>query len=232
MRTALRWLAVLAAGLVIVALALAALEAPIRAQTERRVAEALQQEAGLSVRPDVSLEGSPFLWHLFRGDIPVLRVSSAETTASSSGRTLTLQRVDARLGRVLLRPDIVRADTVTGSALLPYESLTPLAGIPLAYGGGDLVRATVSGGAFGVDLDATITGRLVLDEEAQTLRLADPTVAVRGSDLPAGLSRLLLERAAQEIELPRADGVRVASVTPTASGIAVTVTGGPVALRR
>ena len=63
--------------LVVLAVLLVAADFGLRAYAESRTADAVQTELGTSARPDVSIEGFPFLVNAVRGEYPQVVVTAA-----------------------------------------------------------------------------------------------------------------------------------------------------------
>ncbi len=118
--------------LLLVVAVLAALSAladgAARRVAQDRVAAQLQTSENLQRRPDVTIEGFPFLLAAWRGEFDQVTVNSAAVT----GEGVELQDVEARLTgvRVPVREALggaavtVRADRVSVEALIDYPSVT------------------------------------------------------------------------------------------------------------
>jgi len=153
-------LVVLLVGLVALADRLGAFTA------ERVVAQRIQVDQLLAVRPDVSIEGFPFLTQLVQGHYEHVDVTVRDLRRGSlhvSRVIAHLSGVDVPFTDVLHRNvDRIVVDRATGEVDLDYADVNELlAGkhLHLSEGAGGRAHVTASAGAVAVDGDFPLTVR-------------------------------------------------------------------------
>ena len=203
-------------------------------RVEREVAAQLQTELGTPAAPAVEVVGRPFLTQVAGRDLGEVHVV-ADDVGQTNDSTLPIQHVDMTLHDVSTTDwwktmNVARAD---GTALVGYDALKRAAGTPLAYAGNG--RFTVEGTQrlYGLAVQATITGRLALDEDKQTVSLADPTIQVAGYTLPDVVAQQLIKAVVQPIPL---EGIpfdlSVSSIDAQDDGLHVGLSGTDIPVQR
>jgi hypothetical protein len=203
-------------------------------RVERAVATQLQTQLGTPQPPTVEVLGRPFLTQVATRRLGEVHVV-ADDVGQGTDATLPIRHVDLTLHDVTTTDwwktmNVARAE---GTALVDHQALTQAAGTPITYAGGG--RYTISGNQrlYGLTVEATITGRLALDESRQTVSLVDPTVQVAGYTLPDVVAQQLIKAVVQPIPL---EGIpfelRVTSVEAQDDGLHVGLAGTDIPVRR
>jgi hypothetical protein len=194
-----------------------------------RLADRLQCAAGLADRPDVDVDGFPFLSQALRG-----RYAGVDVIARG------VRRGELRLAtvRASLRDTVVSAGTVSVGAarieaVVPFDALPDRVGErPVTYGeSGGLLAVTTTATLAGRQLPVTLLGRPAITDG--TLRIDPQDVVVLGVRRPAGnLVDRLGVRDGVSRELPDLPaGLRYGSVGVKPDGLSVTVTGTSLSVR-
>ena len=223
---------------VIVAAVLAAVfygvDAYTHGRVEREVAAQLQDQLGTPQPPVVDVAGRPFLTKIVGRRLGEVHVVADDVGKTSSG-ALPIQHVDLTLHDVTTTDwwktmNVARAD---GTALVGYDALKQAAGVPLTYTGDGRFRIEGAQQLYGLTVNATITGRLALDEGKQTVSLADPTVVVSGYTLPDVVADQLIKAVVKPIPI---EGIpfelRVDSIEAKDDGLHVGLNGTDIPIKR
>jgi len=207
-----------------------------------RVAEQVANQKASSDKPDVTVEGVPFLTQVLAGKYQEIKIELRNFSApAGNDKTVRMPLLDIRakdvrapLNTLRTRRGTIVATTVTGVGTIGYPQLTDLIGqkgLTLKESGGKLVGAApvqALGQTF------TITG-------AATLAVEDGVVQVRFSDVTAqGLPDVPLvrniidsyvQRLAVDLKVPALPlKLKVQKVQPTAAGLVVTAAASEVPL--
>jgi hypothetical protein len=182
---------------------------------QTKIAAKIQDQAGLSARPSVTIEGFPFLTQLAARDIRKVdisarnvaenRVTISSVTATATGVHLSSGFGGATIGQI------------NGTALISYASLRDVLGVP-----GATIAPDPAAGPNGIAISerplGAVTGRVTL--------LSPTQVSVRLNSLGglAGLlSRVLGTRQSYLLNIPALPvGLRVTSVTVAGQGMVLT----------
>ena len=223
---------------VVVAAVLAAVfygaDAYAHRRVEREVATQLQPELGSPQPPAVEIVGRPFLTQLATRRLGEVHVV-ADDVGQTNDAALPIQHVDVTLRDVTTTDwwktmNVARAD---GTALVAYDDLTKVAGVPLVYSGGGRFTIDQAQRLYGLTVEAKITGRLALDVGQQTVSLADPTVEVSGYTLPDVVAQQLISAVVRPIPL---EGIpfdlRVTSIDAQDDGLHVGLDGADIPITR
>ena len=227
-----------AIAFVVVAAVLAALfyggDAYAHRRVEREVAAQLQSELGTPQPPSVEVEGRPFLTQVAARRLREVHVV-ADDLGQTNGAALPVAHVDLSL-EDLTTTDwwrTITAARATGTALVDHDALAKAAGVPLEYAGDGRYRLEANQNLYGLTVKATVTGRLALDEAAQTVSLADAKVEVQGVTLPDVVAEQLIKAVVRPIPL---EGIpfdlRVTSVEASDDGLHVGLDGTDIPIRR
>jgi hypothetical protein len=101
-----------------------------------RVAEQVANQKATSEKPEVTVEGFPFLTQVARGRYEAIHIRLPRFSGpAGNGQTITTEVLDVRATDVLAPIDTIRtgsgdivAGTVTGSGLIEYQQLVKLVG--------------------------------------------------------------------------------------------------------
>jgi len=179
---------------------------------EDEAADKLVSSGRLSTRPDVSIEGFPFLTQAVSGEFEAVRLSGDGVMVSAGRERVALHSFSARLSGVAVA-DSYRSATVrsgSGSGLVTYGDVAKAVGsglVGLEYAGPGKVKAPMPGGA----IEGTIRteGNSILVENLQLIGTATMLKGVAGDRLKPQKFTLT--------ELPA--GLNLASATPQPDGL-------------
>lgn len=123
---------------------------------ERQIASRVQSSQGLDHRPDVDIEGFPFLTQVVANEYPTVKLVAGEFIVGNSDRRVRLADLDARLHdvRAVEKFSGATARTADGTAMLTYPELSRALGVTVGYAGGGRVQASRSIDVLG----KTVTG--------------------------------------------------------------------------
>jgi hypothetical protein len=194
---------------------------------EDRVAATIAERGGLSGRPDVQIEGFPFLTQAIGGEYEEVRIS---LTAADLGQPegtradVTLRGVHVPLSAVLSGSVAeVPVDRVDGTATLSYELLSERLGPDTTLTPeGDLLRVERTVELAGLTLPLTATGTVTLQDGDLVVDVEEAAGA--GVDLPGflvGRAADLLDLRYPIPELPF--GLELTGVRPGEDGVRVAV---------
>ncbi|MFE0582798.1 DUF2993 domain-containing protein [Streptomyces sp. NPDC058874] len=207
--------ALTAAGLAaVLLLALPVTDSVARDLAEKRLADRISaRQANLAGRPDVSIEGVPFLLQAARERYPEVRVRADATT--DRGTPVT---ADITFDDVSREGDGYRADSASARFTAPYSSLadgTDGTRISDAGNGQLLISRSVLGAPV------VLTAGLELHDGVLSLRPTAASVAGRALDPASPLIAQALARQTRTLpELPL--GLRPSGVSVGADGVTVT----------
>jgi hypothetical protein len=221
-------LVIAAIALIALALGVALADRILATLAEHKASDVLSEPFG---RPaTVRVHGKPFLTQALRGRYDDVEVNGGGLVIGEmAGATL-----DAHLYGVLIplrelmqkRASRLVCSRVEGRIVLPYGEIARVSRIPgltLTYTGGKLT-ASAAVPVPGISQIARLSGEAVLQVvpgDAVWLRVRH--IAVAGVSLPALLVKQLLPSLSVPIPLPELPyGLRLADLTPGASGLVVT----------
>ena len=200
---------------------------------EKKAAEQAQISEGLAHRPDVSIEGFPFLTQAAAGKLDEVKITAGDIAAGEGDRSVRIEIFHADLHGVVLSDNYHRAvaDSADGNAFLTYEDLTQAApdGITVSYPG-----PSKDGKAM-VKLTASFQGAHVSVLSRLSVRGAD-TIGLHAVNLPKAITALGLEDDLRRqidfttrlTHLPA--NIALTSVTTAPGGISVEASGKHVVL--
>ncbi|MFJ9763367.1 DUF2993 domain-containing protein [Streptomyces erythrochromogenes] len=208
--------ALIAAGLAgVLLLALPVTDSVARRLAEERLADRIElKQTNLVGRPDVSIEGMPFLLRAARETYPEVRVRADAKTDRGSPVT-----ADVTFDHVSREGDGYRADSASARFTAPYSSLGGGPdGDTLVSDAGNgqlLIRRTVLGAPV------VLTAGVELHDGVVSLRPTAASVAGRAMDPASPLIAQALARQTRTLpELPL--GLRPSGVSVGADGVTVT----------
>jgi hypothetical protein len=218
----------------VLAVAFYGVDAYAHARVEREVAARLQTSLATPQPPSVEIAGRPFLTQVVARRIGSVHMV-ADDVGQTDAQTLHLQQVDMTLQDVTTTDwwKTMTAASAKGTALVDYDALKQVAGVPLEYSGNG--RFTVSGdqNLYGITVKATITGGLALDADKQTVSLAEPTVQIAGYTLPEVVADQLIKAVVRPIPL---EGIpfdlKVTSIEAQDDGLHVGIAGTDIPIQR
>jgi hypothetical protein len=223
---------VLVAALLVAGLAYA--DGRIRRQVETEAARTLQSRLGTPRPPQVSIDGFPFLTQVALQSLRTVRVV-ADQVGLTTEAPLVVEHVDLVLTDVVStdRFATLTASHLEGTALVGYDQLPALAGVPMTYGGNGLFRVETTTMVLSVPVRAVVTGGLGLNVGEQTVSLTNPEVAVAGVDLPDLAAQALVRAVARPIPIRGIPfDLQVTALQPLDDGLHANLAGDNVALSR
>ena len=224
----------LAAVLAVVLLLPVGVDRGAAALAGRALAGQLQRSGGLSERPDVDVDGFPFLTQALRGRYEQVRLRTAGVVGGVDVRRLDVRLDGARVPLSAVargRVGAVPVDGVRGDVVLTYPWLSARAGHGLALSGeGDLLRVRGRVRVLGQDLAASALSEVRLERGAVAVR-------ARSFDTGAGavdgvLASLLADRFDLRVPVPPLPyGLALTGLQVRPEGLLLTTAGGPAVLR-
>ncbi len=203
-------------------------------RVEQSAAAELQTELGTPDQPTVDIVESPFLTQVAGQSISRIEVE-AHQVGTQSENALVLAHLDLVLTDVST-DDWFATMTAThaeGNALIDWTMMQTLFGTPLRYLGDGRVEIVSTTTIVGREVRATITGTPLLDVEAQTITLGEPTVSVAGVELPKFTAQALLRAVIKPISLEGLPlGLRATAITSQDDGVRIDVIGESVPIAR
>ncbi len=169
--------------LIVLAALLVAADFGARAYAESRAATAVQSELGTTTRPDVSIEGFPFLLHAVRGEYPEVIVTAPDV----SNPVLPGIRAIADLSTVSLPlRDVISQDTSALTAQSTrLQALVPLSSLAAAFGDPNLTMSAAPDGSVAVSTTLAIAGRRIPLAGTASVTVADDTLTITVKSLDA-----------------------------------------------
>lgn len=194
-------------------------------RAEGRVAAALQPPLGTPARPQVDIEGFPFLTQIAAGSVGKMQI-----VADQLGETTNAPVI-------LAHADLVMTDVVTndwfktmkithteGTGLIDYTKLSSLTNAPLRYGSEGRVEIVVKTTVVGREVEAVITGAPRLNADEQTMTLSDAKISVAGVNLPDFTAQALLAALFKPIPLKGLPlGLTVTGISAAEDGVHLAV---------
>ncbi|TAM91473.1 MAG: DUF2993 domain-containing protein [Jatrophihabitans sp.] len=199
---------------------------------ERMAADTLQHSQQLPRRPDVSIDGFPFLTQLAAERFGEIEVRLDDLVVGSGDRTVTLARVHLTLHDVHVFDTFHRATSRSGTAtaLITYAELSRVVGVPLSYAGSGRIVAQGSVTVAGESVRGTVSAAPTLS--GTQLSFAQPQATVAGIGIPGADAALaaLLARPIDLSSLPF--GLHVDAIDTGAAGVSVTLSAANLSYRR
>jgi hypothetical protein len=207
-----------------------------------KVAEQVANQKATSEKPDVTIEGVPFLTQVARGEYREIKIELANFSGpAGNGKTISTKLLDVRANDVRAPLDTIRsgngdiqAGTVSGTGTIDYAQLVKLVGQPgvtLTEKDGKLVGSapvTALGQKF------TITGAADLSVQGNVVRVRFADVQTDGlpdNAVIRGLVNTYVQRLAFDIRVPALPlKLVVKKVQPQADGLQFTAEAKDVAL--
>ncbi|MDT7570653.1 MAG: hypothetical protein QOE05_827 [Actinomycetota bacterium] len=204
--------------------------------TERAVAAQLQTSGGLSIRPDVSIHGIPFLSQAIAGKYDEVDVSASEVTAGGgrlSKLDVTLRGVHVPLSDALSGSvDAVPVDGLRATVLLSYADMSKQLrdrGLTVSPAG-DQVRVSGSVQVLGRTITASAVSSVVLSGASVvvTAKRFEVGNAMADRAVTAALARRF-DFVIRVGQLPY--GLTLSTLAVRPNGVVATANAGPTTLR-
>jgi hypothetical protein len=199
-----------------------------------KVAEQVANQKATSEKPDVTIEGFPFLAQVLRGRYDAINIQLAGFSGpTGNGQTITTKSLDVRATDVVAPLDSIRsgngdivAGAVSGTGLIDYQQLVKLVGqdgLTLGEKDGKLYgKAPVT--ALGQTFTVSANASLAVKEGVVQVRFSD----VQTEGLPSGsafqgLINTYVEKLAFDLRVPPLPlKLVVQKVEPLAGGLQFT----------
>ena len=204
--------------LLVIVLVLVGGDRAAKAYAEDRMASQVQSSLALSGKPNVTIQGFPFLTQAAARTFNTVDVNASNETAGPGGQ-LKIASLTATLhGMHIHGTNSATVDQFTASALVTFAALAHAGGIPqgitLTSDGGNQIKATVD--ILGFSSDAT----------AKVTQVGDDKINVKLTDfagVPADVLGSLTDFTFSIPKLPA--GVKIQSVSVTQQGVRITASG-------
>jgi len=204
--------------LLVIVLVLVGGDRAAKAYAEDRMASQVQSSLALSGKPNVTIQGFPFLTQAAARTFNTVDVNASNETAGPGGQ-LQIASLTATLhGMHIHGTNSATVDQFTASALVTFTALAHAGGIPqgitLSPAGPNQLKATVD--ILGFSSDAT----------AKVTQVGSNKINVKITDfggVPADVLGSLTDFTFSIPKLPA--GVKIQSITVTQQGLRVTATG-------
>jgi hypothetical protein len=232
--------------LIIIGIILAVVDRFAASYAERvigdRVAEQVANQKASSDKPDVTVEGVPFLTQVLSGKYREIKIDLRNFSGpAGDDKTIKMPLLDIRAKDVRASLDTLRtrqgsivATTVTGAGTIGYPELTELIGqkgLTLKESGGKLVGAAPVQ-ALGQTFNVTGTATLAVKNGVVQVRFSNvtaqglPDVPLVRNIIDSYVQRLAVDLKVPELPLK----LKVQKVQPTAAGLVVTAAANEVPL--
>jgi LmeA-like phospholipid-binding len=218
-----RWPLITGITVLVILVLLVVLDFVAKAYTENQMASQFQSSVGLSGKPDVTIQGFPFLTQLASRDFRTVNITATNetVTASSLGSgTLHIASLDAALhGMHIHGTKSATVDQFNATALITLTALGNVGGIPsgitLSPGGSNQIKATVN-----------VLGLFSDTATVQVTQTGPDQINVKVIDFGGIPADVLGNLADFNVTLPKLPaGVTIKSVSVTQQGLQVTLTG-------
>jgi hypothetical protein len=207
-----------------------------------RVVAQLNDQDATSQKPDVSIEGVPFLTQVLAGQYEEIKIVLDDFSGpAGNGKKIDMKVLDIRAEDVKAPLDTIRsgtgdivAGTVTGAGTITYANLADLIGregLTLSERDGKLV-GTAPLKVLGQTFNVSGTANLAVSDGVVSVTFADVT-AEGLPDLPLVRSLLdgLVKQLSVDLKVPALPlGMKVQKVEPTPEGLVVTAGASDVSL--
>jgi hypothetical protein len=204
--------------LLVIVLVLVGADRAANAYAENQMASQVQSSLALSGKPNVTIQGFPFLTQVAARTFNTVDVNASNETAGTAGQ-LEIASLTATLhGMHIHGTNSATVDQFTASALVTFTALAHAGGIPqgitLAPAGPNQLKATVDILGFSTDATAKVT------------QVGSNKINVKITDfngVPASVLGSLTDFTFSIPKLPA--GVKIQSISVTQQGLRVTATG-------
>ena len=204
--------------LIVIVLVLVIGDRAANAYTENRMASQIQSSLALSGKPDVTIQGIPFLTQLAARTFNTVDVNASNETAGPGGQ-LEIASLTATLhGMHIHGTNSATVDQFTASALVTFTALAHAGGIPqgitLSADGPNQIKATVD--ILGFSSDATV----------KVTQVGGDKINVKVTDFGGLPSDVLGNLVNFNISIPKLPaGVTIKNISITQQGLKITAAG-------
>src|SRR5690349_17555556 len=204
--------------LIVIVLVLVLGDRAANAYTEDRMASQIQSSLALSGKPDVTIQGIPFLTQLAARTFNTVDVNASNETAGPGGQ-LEIASLTATLhGMHIHGTNSATVDQFTASALVTFTALAKAGGIPqgitLSADGPNQIKATVD--ILGFNSDATV----------KVTQVGGDKINVQVTDFGGLPSNVLGSLVNFNISIPKLPaGVTIKNISITQQGLKITAAG-------
>ena len=204
--------------LLVIVLVLVGGDRAANAYAEDQMASQVQSSLALSGKPNVTIQGFPFLTQVAARTFNTVDVNASNETAGPGGQ-LQIASLTATLhGMHIHGTNSATVDQFTASALVTFTALAHAGGIPqgitLAPAGPNQLKATVD--ILGFSSDAT----------AKVTQVGDNKINVKITDFGGVPADVLGSLTDFNISIPKLPaGVKIQSISITQQGLRITATG-------
>ena len=205
---------------------------------ESKAADKIQSTKGLTEKPSVSIKGFPFLTQVGARDLTEVTVSINNLTTSTGGvatggsDTLRVRRFTADLHNVRINGNFSSAvaDTVTGTALIPYSEVSKLVASELTGVASDVTigyGSTNSSGQGQVKLSGRVQVPFLGSRQVSgVVQIAVKNGSSLALSLPYEVGRLVGEQSDMSWALSGLpSGITLSGVRATSQGLEVSLAG-------
>jgi hypothetical protein len=204
--------------LLVIVLVLVGGDRAANAYAENQMASQVQSSLALSGKPNVTIQGFPFLTQVAARTFNTVDVNASNETAGAAGQ-LEIASLTATLhGMHIHGTNSATVDQFNASALVTFTALAHAGGIPqgitLASDGGNQIKATVD--ILGFSSDAT----------AKVTQVGDDKINVKITDFGGVPADVLGSLTDFNISIPKLPaGVKIQSISITQQGLRITASG-------
>ena len=204
--------------LIVIVLVLVLGDRAANAYAEDRMASQIQSSLALSGKPDVTIQGFPFLTQLAASNFKTVDVNATNETAGPGGQ-LEIANLTATLhGMHIHGTNSATVDQFTASALVTFTALAHAGGIPqgikLSADGPNQIKATVD--ILGFSSDAT----------AKVTQVGSDKINVKITDFAGVPADVLGSLTDFNITIPKLPaGVTIQKISITQQGLQITAAG-------
>ncbi|WP_328669835.1 LmeA family phospholipid-binding protein [Streptomyces sp. NBC_00328] len=216
---------------------------------EDEAADRIKSTEGLTVTPDVSIEGFPFLTQVLGGELDDVKIGINDYEASTGGTgsatgTIRIDDLDAEMHGVAFSGDYssATAGSATGTASISYAELLKAAKpepvevapgvkaqiIGLSDGGNGKIKVTVSATVFGKKLSEPVSVLSSLSVSGGTVKVHADSLPKLGVQLAEGRIRSITDFQQKIEQLP--GGIKLDKVEAAPDGVEISVKGSDVRL--
>jgi hypothetical protein len=191
---------------------------------ERVAADTLQDSQHLEHRPDVHIDGFPFLTQLAAGHFGQIRASSTDVVAGSGGRTLRIAEISVRLRDVDVSRDFSKATagTLRATGKIAFADLSSALGLPVRYAEGGRVVVSASVTVAGRQVSGSVSAVPAVVDQA--LRFEQPRISAAGGTVPQAATNALAAVFGAPLSLRGLPyGLAVEDVHADPDGLAITL---------
>jgi LmeA-like phospholipid-binding len=229
-----RWPWVVLAIIVVLVGLFVAADRVALAIAEDKAGSTLQTSQHLNQKPDVTVDGFPFLTQLAAGEFDDVSISAKGIDVGTSDRTLRIASVTVHLHDVTIPRDVsvVRAKTAQADGRITYADLSKTLGVAVRNGGnGRLVAnptVTVAGQTFHGQVSAVLHAT-----SDNGITFGDPKVSAGSVSLPDPVTTALAAVFSKTISLAGLPfNIKVTGADVTTTGLVLHLSGSNLIYRR